>query len=308
MSDILPAGAEQITTDILRGLDQDKDDGTVYCNMDKPANNDDNDNKTNENEDNKKQKEESEEDGDELQFDLYDSEEDRCDDTNNSAMQQHLDSQKQSNDLVNNDTHITTATSTDDDSSGNKENKNINKEDEEEEEIECVEEEEEEIKIKNKDETQGQQEQEQQQQQQQQQGNKDVGSRTMEQWLNRDNLIVHPVWIGNLPRGTTVNQLRHFVESQVGRVLVSIHISIKQQNNERTYAFLNLPTAEKQLLAVTLLDGKIFTEEKLIVRPKRPSKFPQSFFGSSPISEVCLVYYILYMIYHLYIIFILFYI
>eukprot|EP01084_Bolivina_argentea_P172595 298988_1 len=33
----------------------------------------------------------------------------------------------------------------------------------------------------------------------------DVGSRTMEQWLNRDNLIVHPVWIGNLPRGTTVN-------------------------------------------------------------------------------------------------------
>ena len=72
----------------------------------------------------------------------------------------------------------------------------------------------------------------------------DVGSRTMEQWLARDNLIVHPVWIGNLPRGTTVNQLRHFVESQVGRVLVSIHISIKQQNNERTYAFLNLPTAE----------------------------------------------------------------
>merc|ERR1712228_688848 len=114
---------------------------------------------------------------------------------------------------------------------------------------------------------------------------KDVGSKTMEQWLNRDNLIVHPVWIGNLPRGTTVNELRHFVESQVGRVLVSIHISAKQQSNERTYAFLNLPTAEKQLLAVTLLDGRIFTEEKLIVRPKRPSKFPQSFFGSSPISE-----------------------
>jgi len=113
----------------------------------------------------------------------------------------------------------------------------------------------------------------------------DVGSRTMEQWLTRDNLIVHPVWIGNLPRGTTVNRLRLFVESQVGKVLVSIHISAKQQSNERTYAFLNLPTAEKQLLAVTLLDGKIFTEEKLIVRPKRPSKFPQSFFGSSPISE-----------------------
>jgi len=113
----------------------------------------------------------------------------------------------------------------------------------------------------------------------------DVGSRTMEQWLQRDNLIVHPVWIGNLPRGTTVNQLRRYVEKQVGKVLVSIHISVKQQNNERTYAFLNLPTAEKQLLAVTLLDGQIFTTEKLIVRPKRPSKFPQSFFGSSPISE-----------------------
>ena len=42
---------------------------------------------------------------------------------------------------------------------------------------------------------------------------------------------------------------------------------------------------------MTLLDSKLFHNEKLIVRPKRlvrdfgPSKFPQSFFGSSPISD-----------------------
>jgi len=113
-------------------------------------------------------------------------------------------------------------------------------------------------------------------------------SRTMEQWLRRDSLIVFPVWIGNLPRGTTVDELRSFVEGAVGRALVSVHISAKQShsdNQRRTYAFLNMPTAEKQQLALTLLENKVFRDEKLIVRTKRPSKFPQSFFGSSPISE-----------------------
>jgi hypothetical protein len=46
-----------------------------------------------------------------------------------------------------------------------------------------------------------------------------------------------------------------------------------------------LPFAEKQILAATLLEGQIFNGEKLIVRPKRRSKFPQSFFGSSPINS-----------------------
>ena len=107
--------------------------------------------------------------------------------------------------------------------------------------------------------------------------------------LSKDTLIVHPVWIGNLPRHTTVTSLRNFVEHIIGRVvcistlflrkyegkqkhgsglrrkykkllffvclffvkqLVSIHISVKQttlangQTGERTYAFLNLPSAE----------------------------------------------------------------
>ena len=82
---------------------------------------------------------------------------------------------------------------------------------------------------------------------------KDSGSRTMEQWLKSDNLTVFPVWIGNLPKGTTVSQLRQFVEGVVGRVLVSIHISTKQTSNDRTYAFLNLPTAEVYLLIIFVL-------------------------------------------------------
>jgi RNA recognition motif-containing protein len=107
----------------------------------------------------------------------------------------------------------------------------------------------------------------------------------MEQWLAKDNLNVYPVWIGNLPRDTTVSGLQRYLEGKLGRVLVSVHISSKRTTNEKIYAFLNLPTAEKQILAVTLLDSQFFQNEKLIVRSKRPSKFPQSFFGSSPISN-----------------------
>ncbi|ETO25524.1 hypothetical protein RFI_11617 [Reticulomyxa filosa] len=110
-------------------------------------------------------------------------------------------------------------------------------------------------------------------------------SKTMEEWLQQDSLIVHPVWIGNLPAQTTVKSLREFVETKIGKVVVSLHVSDNGSNSgERKYAFLNLPFAEKQILAATLLDGQIFNGEKLIVRPKRRSKFPQSFFGSSPIN------------------------
>ena len=194
----------------------------------------------------KSKKHDDEESEHELDFEIYESDEDDAN-TKSPDAQQY-----KSSNLENNDTHITTTTSSDNDIKPNtdieetklKETDNISitiQDDEDTKEVPNI----------------------------SSPKTKDVGSKTMENWLNRDNLIVHPVWIGNLPRGTTVNELRRFVESQVGRVLVSIHISAKQQSNERTYAFLNLPTAEKQLLAVTLLDGKIFTEEKLIVRPKR---------------------------------------
>ncbi|ETO36519.1 hypothetical protein RFI_00542 [Reticulomyxa filosa] len=103
------------------------------------------------------------------------------------------------------------------------------------------------------------------------------GSKTMEEWLQQESLIVHPVWIGNLPAHTNVKSLRDFIESKIGQVLVSLHVSDNGSNsNDRKYAFLNLPFAEKQMLAATLLDGQIFNDEN--------SKFPQSFFGSSPIN------------------------
>eukprot|EP01083_Nonionella_stella_P082087 226537_1 len=283
---ILPVNAHEITDAFLSTLGDDKDE-TVYINDNKkPSAEEEETTKT---KPSSKSPKEDESEENELDFELYDSDQEESGE-NTQQIQTHLDTHKQSSNLENNDTHITTATSSDDNTSPNittntkahdieevkhdfnalKVSSNATSHDLKKDEIIVRDDEDTKEPFKSSS-----------------KGSKahDVGSRTMEQWLNRDNLIVHPVWIGNLPRGTTVNQLRHFVESQVGRVLVSIHISVKQQNNERTYAFLNLPTAEKQLLAVTLLDGKIFTEEKLIVRPKRPSKFPQSFFGSSPISE-----------------------
>eukprot|EP01084_Bolivina_argentea_P278332 475423_1 len=304
MKNILPDNADQITKSFLSQFGVDDTDSTVYLdnknNTKKPSNEEEEMNKKKEKEKediNNNNTNESEEH--QLDFEIYDS---AAEESGEEAdVGPPIITNKSNTKLENNDTHITTATSSDDNnSSGNapinniivptkinididikknndiedvKDNNNTETpliDDTKNDDIIREDEDTKEMKPNNKGIT----------------CNKDVGSRTMEQWLNRDNLIVHPVWIGNLPRGTTVNQLRHFVESQVGRVLVSIHISVKQpSNNERTYAFLNLPTAEKQLLAVTLLDGKIFTQEKLIVRPKRPSKFPQSFFGSSPISE-----------------------
>ncbi|ETO16061.1 hypothetical protein RFI_21299, partial [Reticulomyxa filosa] len=73
-------------------------------------------------------------------------------------------------------------------------------------------------------------------------------SKTMEEWLQQD-----------------MKSLREFVESKIGRVLVSLHVSESTSNSsDRKYAFLNLPFAEKQILATTLLDGQIFNGEKLI--------------------------------------------
>eukprot|EP01084_Bolivina_argentea_P256627 432124_1 len=108
----------------------------------------------------------------------------------------------------------------------------------------------------------------------------DVGSRTMEQWLHRKSFIVHPTWIGNLPIDTTTTVFRKFVETHIGRVIVSLHVNKKKFTNT-TYGFMNLPTAEKQLLAVTLLDNKIFMGNKLIVRPSRPSKFNHTGYNDS---------------------------
>jgi len=117
-------------------------------------------------------------------------------------------------------------------------------------------------------------------------------SRTIEQWLSQANHVVHPVWIGNLPHGTNVNELRRYVENAVGKVLISVHITVKQAEKsksstaERGYAFINMPTAEKQTLCITLLDNKPFKGEKLLVRPKRPTRFPShTYIGNTPISS-----------------------
>jgi len=117
-------------------------------------------------------------------------------------------------------------------------------------------------------------------------------SQTIEQWLLQENQMVYPIWIGNLPNDTNIRELRHYVESKVGNVLISVHISMKQTGNvddkisTHQYAFINMPTAEKQILCVTLLDNKPFKEEKLIVRPKRPSRFPShTYVGNTPISS-----------------------
>eukprot|EP01084_Bolivina_argentea_P130551 230475_1 len=108
-------------------------------------------------------------------------------------------------------------------------------------------------------------------------------SSIINEFINKNDLIIHPIWIDNLPSDITISELRQFIQSEIGCVIVSIHIC-KKKHNDRTYAFINLPTAEKQLYAVTLLDNKIFKQKKLIVRPKRPTKFPQSFFDMLPIS------------------------
>jgi len=117
-------------------------------------------------------------------------------------------------------------------------------------------------------------------------------SQTIEQWLFQENQMVYPVWIGNLPNDTNIRELRRYVESKVGNVLISVHISMKQTGNvddkisTHQYAFINMPTAEKQILCVTLLDNKTFKGEKLIVRPKRPSRFPShTYVGNTPISS-----------------------
>eukprot|EP01083_Nonionella_stella_P271476 919883_1 len=95
-----------------------------------------------------------------------------------------------------------------------------------------------------------------------------IQSKTMQKWLNNDQLMVHPVWIGNLPSNISTSELRHFVESNIGKVTVSIHINNNINNcaQHKTYAFVNLPTAEKQMLVITLLDNAIWKNCSLMVR------------------------------------------
>eukprot|EP01083_Nonionella_stella_P031536 86350_1 len=64
-----------------------------------------------------------------------------------------------------------------------------------------------------------------------------IQSKTMQKWLNNDQLMVHPVWIGNLPSNISTSELRHFVESNIGKVTVSIHIN-NNINNLKDY---NIP-------------------------------------------------------------------
>eukprot|EP01084_Bolivina_argentea_P196270 336485_1 len=107
---------------------------------------------------------------------------------------------------------------------------------------------------------------------------------TMERWLMSDKLIVHPVWIGCIPVNATMNALRNHVEVYIGQdILISTHVTDTSNHIDRksTYAWVNLPTAEKQLLTVTLLDGKIFMGRKLIARPFKPSRYPQNIFGNN---------------------------
>jgi RNA recognition motif-containing protein len=109
------------------------------------------------------------------------------------------------------------------------------------------------------------------------------GFKILRDWIKRGNLKVYPCWVGNLPSGTTVEQLRVFFESAVGPCIVSVHVL---QNDDGTcFAFVNLPNEESRLLASIKLNEAYAGTQQISIRQRRATKLPHTLFGFPTITS-----------------------